>query len=488
MGVHEAQKELFSYQVDLDRRVRSDHPLRKVLEAVDFKFVRAYTAQFYGRNGNVSVDPAMVMKLMFLLFFDDVKSERELMRIVPERLDYLWFLGMGLEDEIPDHSILSKARARWGQEVFEKLFVRTVEQCVHAGLVDGRKLHVDGSLIDANASRDSVVRSSPQLIAALKQSYQVQSEKLEEKTGYYEPINQTLCSTTDPDAPCVRQKWAGGVSRPRYKNHRSVDDRCGVITATLTTAGDVAEPQKAEALIDQHDANTNIRAQTLVADKQYGTASLYRKLQARSIHTHITPMESEHNSEGIFPRERFVYDQTANIYRCPAGETLHPRRLNARRQATEYATRKGVCLRCPLRGQCTRSQTGRTIARHLDHDLIMRAQAEGLSRAAKRDRRRRQHLMERSFAQASNRHHFKRARWRRLWRQQIQDWLIAAAQNIAILLKKLGPQRPDSGAASGHAEVEPCLFSQKQLPATRYLKINIFAAQPLGFGQHALDF
>jgi hypothetical protein len=74
MGVHEGQKDLFSYQVDLDRRVRSEHPLRQVLEAVDFKFVRAHTAQFYGRNGNVSVDPAVVMKLMFLLFFDDVSK------------------------------------------------------------------------------------------------------------------------------------------------------------------------------------------------------------------------------------------------------------------------------------------------------------------------------------------------------------------------------------------------------------------------------
>ena len=133
-------------------------PCGRVLEAVDFKFVRAHTAQFYGRNGNVSVDPAMVMKLMFLLFFDNVKSERANENRATERLDYLWFLGMGLEDEIPDHSILSKARTRWGQEVFEKLFIRTVEQCVHAGLVDGRKLHFDGSLIDANASRDSVVR------------------------------------------------------------------------------------------------------------------------------------------------------------------------------------------------------------------------------------------------------------------------------------------------------------------------------------------
>ena len=91
MGRHEGQKELFSYEVNLDRRVRADHPLRAIRAAVDFRFVRQEVADCYGYNGNESIDPEVVLKLMFLLFFDNVKSERELMRMLPERLDYLWF-------------------------------------------------------------------------------------------------------------------------------------------------------------------------------------------------------------------------------------------------------------------------------------------------------------------------------------------------------------------------------------------------------------
>ncbi len=70
------------------------------------------TAKFYGQNGNESVDPVIIVKLMLLLFLDQVESERELLRQVPLRIDYLWFLGYGLEDETPNHSVLSKARAR----------------------------------------------------------------------------------------------------------------------------------------------------------------------------------------------------------------------------------------------------------------------------------------------------------------------------------------------------------------------------------------
>jgi transposase len=152
MGQQNQQKELFGYSIDLDRRVRPDNPLRKIGARIDFSFARAEVEHTYGHNGNVSVDPVVILKMMFLLFLDNIASERELMQIIPERLDYLWFLGYGLNDQVPNHSVLSKARTRWGTQVFEQLFLRTVGECVAAGLVEGKKIHLDGSLIAANAS------------------------------------------------------------------------------------------------------------------------------------------------------------------------------------------------------------------------------------------------------------------------------------------------------------------------------------------------
>jgi len=79
------------------------------------------------------------------------------MQTIPERLNWLWFLGFDLDDEIPNHSVLSKARSRWGVKAFKTFFERIVWQCAEAGLVDGRKNFVDASLIDADASNSSVV-------------------------------------------------------------------------------------------------------------------------------------------------------------------------------------------------------------------------------------------------------------------------------------------------------------------------------------------
>ena len=98
MGQQSGERELFSYAINLEKRVRADHPLRRVAALIDFKFVREEVAHCYGSKGNVSVDPEVIMKMMFLLFYDDVASERELMKIIAERLDYLWFLGYGLAD------------------------------------------------------------------------------------------------------------------------------------------------------------------------------------------------------------------------------------------------------------------------------------------------------------------------------------------------------------------------------------------------------
>jgi transposase len=444
MGEHKNEGQLFHYGVNLEKRVRANHPLRQVKATIDFGFVRQEVAHCYGKNGNESVAPEVILKMMFLLFFDDIKSERELMEVIAERMDYLWFLDYSLDEKIPDHSVLSKARRRWGKEVFESLFVRTVGQCVEAGLVDGAKLHVDASLIEANASKESLIRGAPLLIGALKRAYQAVESKLEESEGAVTEqvlVNDRLMVKSDPDATLVKK--GPGESRPRYHHHRAVDDAHGVITAAETTPGSITENKKLLSLIDQHEKNTRCEVKTVIGDHRYGTTQNYLACQERGISTHLGDAASRNNnlrSQGIFGPEAFRYDAVGDCYHCPGGERLLPRRLHPVRRLIEYRAPAKACAACVLRSQCTRSAGGRSIQRHEKQVALNVARAQAHSRAAWRNRKRRQHLMERSFADATNNHHFKRARWRRLWRQQIQDYLIAAIQNVRILLAQYNPK------------------------------------------------
>ena len=158
MGQHsDNQPKLFYYNISLEERVPQNHVLRKIREKIDFDFIYQEVKDSYGSNGNVSVPPPVILKMMLLLILYNVRSEREMMNTIPLRLDWIWFLGYDLESEIPNHSVLSKARARWGAKVFGSFFEQIVWQCIKAGLVDGNKLFIDSSLIDANASNNSVV-------------------------------------------------------------------------------------------------------------------------------------------------------------------------------------------------------------------------------------------------------------------------------------------------------------------------------------------
>jgi len=475
MGKHLPQKSLFSYSVDLDQRVRKKHPLRKVVQTVDFSFVREEVKDYYGYNGNEGLDPEIILKLMFLLFWDDIRSERELMLILPERLDYLWFLGYSLDDDIPNHSVLSKARGRWGYEVFENLFIRSVSQCVEAGLVEGSKIHMDGSLIDANASKDSVVKASSELIDQLREAYGAVEAKLEGNLSdpHFQGVNRRLLSTTDPDAPCVSRKQSagGGESRPRYKNHRAVDDEHGVITATTTTPGDVDEGTQVEALVDQHEANCGVSVDAAIGDSQYGTVEVMRKMQTRGIRTHMKVHAGNARKDlNIFPKSDFEYRSEEDIYICPAGESLYPRNYNTRRKSTEYTTRKNVCATCHLKDACTKSKTGRTIMRHLGQELIDEAIEQSKSKEAWRDRIRRRYLMEGSFAQGTNLHHFKRSRWRRLDKQRIQDCIICAIQNTKILITRSLPRKTTAESLTSLKHSIQCLNTGLKTPFKTILR------------------
>jgi hypothetical protein len=132
---------------------------------------------------------------------------------------------------------------------------------------------------------------------------------------------------------------------------------------------------------------------------------------------------------------------------------MRPRRLHPQRLSWEYVTAKGTCLACKLRHFCTRSRSGRTIHRHRDQELLDKARKIANSIAAKRDLKRRQHLMERSFADAANCHGLKRSRWRGLWRQAIQDLMIATVQNLRKLLRHLSHRSSPSRRSRSSAPI-----------------------------------
>lgn len=465
------QASLFYTGINLDNRVRSDHMLRKVARLVDFDFVYAEVKESYGYNGNVSVPPSMILKLMLLLVLYNVRSERELMATLPERLDWLWFLGLELDSEIPDHSVLSKARKRWGVTLFQSFFERIVWQCVEARLVDGKKLFCDSSLVQADASCNSIVDTQGlrrylnpayrELEARLLERDEHKAQEDKNDSGDNPPrrnvVNQRFVSTTDPEASVVRK--GKGKAKLHYQTHRGIDGAYGVITATVVGPGDQNEAHRLRDLIEAHQDHTRHNVEVVVADSKYGTTANFFDCHDHGISAHMPVLkqtqDQQESRRKIFPESRFIYDAQSDTYSCPGGQTLSKRKHWVERKAFEYVTARGVCQQCSLRAQCTQSESGgRTLKRHERQELLDQLRAQARSATARRDIWIRQHFMERSFAQAT-RFGLKRARWRGQWRVQIQDYLIAIVQNIELLIAHASP-KPRAALALRKTEKTNC--------------------------------
>lgn len=426
-----AEPKLFYTQFCLAERVNARNPLRAVASAVNFGFIRTEVADLYGYNGNESVDPAVILKLHFLLFFENVPSARLLMERLPERLDWLWFCGYDLDSVLPDHSVLSKARNRWGREPFARFFRQVLEQCVEAGLVDGRVLHVDGSLIAADASKCSL---HPRLEVLGGELY----DRLEREEGV---LPSSPVSSTDPDASLRRKK---GRSVLGYQEVRSVDDQAGIITGTTTVTATADEGAQLLAAVEQHEQNVGELPQTVVADKGFGTGENYSQLQQREIRPCI-PHTTRRPRQGRIPQSAFTYDAHRDEYVCPQGHRLHRSSHIRSKKAYTYTLPRKLCAACALAEQCS-SARGRVIYRHEQQEAIQWADSLWTREHRRRLMNRRMHVIEGSFGDAATHHGYKRARWRGLASVTVQNLLIAAIQNVRKLLRHA--RRPQAALAA----------------------------------------
>ncbi len=115
--------------MSLENRVPADHLLRQVAEAVDFSFVRELTARFYSHTGKPGVDPVVLVKMALIGYLYGLTSERRLAGELRLNLAFMWFVGYDVGEQTPDHSVLSKARRRFGVTVYQACFT---ESCASA--------------------------------------------------------------------------------------------------------------------------------------------------------------------------------------------------------------------------------------------------------------------------------------------------------------------------------------------------------------------
>ena len=124
----------------LDELVPADNFYRRLDNVVDLGFVRELVGETYKRRGRPSIDPVVFCKLMLVKRLEGLRSERELVRAAADRLSLRWYLGYDLDESLPDHSSISRIRARYGNALLDRFFQHVQRQLRTEGLSLGRDL------------------------------------------------------------------------------------------------------------------------------------------------------------------------------------------------------------------------------------------------------------------------------------------------------------------------------------------------------------
>jgi transposase len=477
--------------VSLEALVPPDHFYRHLERTLNLSFVREFVEKTYAHGGRPSIDPIVFFKLQLVMFFEDILSERLLMRHAADRLSILWYLGYDLGESLPDHSSLTRIRTRYGVEVFRRFFEAIVDQCQQAGLVWGKELYVDATEVEANASMDSIkprfaveahlnilfdtqtevpvdeeelqqtaeepiineheqhpapialpTSPLPEEYEALAQHNAARHDRIEQEgkpnreiiRGTYRRMADFVVSTTDPDATVMPIKGQG--RHLGYHSHYVVDGgKARIIMAVLVTPSEVMENQPMLDMIWRTRFRWHLWPRQATGDTTYGTVDNIVALEQEHIRAYV-PLPGFGQRTSFYGQREFQYDPEQDAYRCPNGALLHLEKLRYTEQTKEYRADAATCNACPLKACCTNSERGRSIRRSFDEEFLERVRAYHATEPYHKAMRKRSVWVEPLFAEGKQWHGMRRFRLRQLWRVNCEALVRAAGQNVKRLLKK----------------------------------------------------
>ena len=442
MGQHDRSEALF-YYFRLEDQVPETHLLRLIERHISFAFVRERLKDSYSETGRPSIDPELLLRILLIGYLHGITSERKLVEELRMHLAWRWFTGRGFDQEIPHHSTFSKNRHGRFQEskLFEQLFEEIVAHCLEAGLVQGDNLSVDGSFVEANASKETrIPRAQLAEAAQVKRTVREYLAELEQQNPAEEPVHeQEQVSTTDPDSTYATK--GGTPARLGYYDNYLVDNQSCVIVGVQATAARMSqETTAAKDMIARFAAWQGRNPQSVVADTTYGNGEFLQWLMERDITPYMRTRDSAlRKNSPLYGPGCFTYLPESNSYRCPAGEQLNYGGHSARNRTHVYIGTRKRCGACLQKAQCTTSPI-KYLAIHVHEPARQRARelvATPAFVAAQRQRKK----VEALFAELKNQIGLRRLRLRRLKFVREQFFLAAAAQNIKRLVRFLN-QRP----------------------------------------------
>jgi len=393
-------EKLFS-NFQLSERVPQNNFYRQLKEQISFQFLYKGTQNYYGSEGQKSIDPVVFFKLILVGYLENLNSDRKIIEHAKMRLDILYFIGYDIDEELPWHSTLSRTRQLLGEEIFLELFRSVLKLCIDKGMVSGKRQAIDSAYIKANASLSSLVEkrvlseveaevmddaktfneelanndekftNEKQTISYLRKKKVEQHHKwkAEQYKGQHKMSkvlmeseeesrpkflsNHTHYSTTDPDA-----RISVKPGKPRQMNYSAqtvVDTAHHVITNMQADYSDKRDSQSLQAVVEQTKNNleeNGLQLGEILADTGYSSGTALKYLEEQNITGYI-PNFGKYKNE----REGFIYNKEKDQYECQRGnKAVLPYKSTSTDllgfEKKSYRSSQKDCRACPLREQC----------------------------------------------------------------------------------------------------------------------------------------
>ena len=447
------------HMVTIEDLVPEDHFLRKLDAALDLSFVYEETAHLYSRKyGRPPIDPVVMVKYLLVGFLYGIPSERQIEARCADSNAFRWYLGIDLDERVPDHSTISQLRRRKPsfRKVFRRLFERVARQCIDMGFARGRLVATDSTHVKASASPASIYLAdtpeSPGAYWERLNAYEEQArEYLAKKTGKPKKkwVKAPKCkpkhpqrrvSWSDPDAG-----WLNRANKPHgmhYLSHQTLDTDHGIILDVAVTAGDASD--KTPYLDQMERVMELLPVQSAAADSAYDFGLAHQVLGEHSVSLFVRSMESDPHRSVEFGREQFEYDRSKDSFRCPGGKELAltgVRRSGKSSLHWVYSARKSDCQSCAMKERCL-SVSLKGKARRLTRSVFEDAAQKNLSRVDlpeyQQALRKRQIWCEGTFAIQKWSHNLTRVLRRGLEAAEDHCLLSAAALNLKRMIKCMG--------------------------------------------------
>jgi transposase len=284
-GNDEQQGAVFSY-INPEERIPADHPLRRIRAMVDaaLKEMSAHFEALYARRGRPSIPPEKLLRALLLQIVYGLRSERQLMEQMNYNLLYRWFVGLNPDDEVWDVTVFTKNRERLLEgEIAQRLLEAVLAQARAHNLLSEEHFTVDGTLIEAWASRRSFVPKDP-------------PPPVGTGVGGKKLLRDTHVSTTDPEARLYKKSTAG-ESKPSYLGHVIIENRKGlVVAACATPSSATAEREAALQLLEEmgrsgERVSPQTPSITLGADTLFQEEKFIEELRRRKVVPHVAEYE-----------------------------------------------------------------------------------------------------------------------------------------------------------------------------------------------------